>query len=80
MVNCSFGLVVWDSNPGTGPKNPNPFHFRGSFRNPNHRAPNQYFTMFFRHKKVILKPPQLTCMAIAVLTQVILEMFLYPFF
>ena len=28
MVNCWFGLVVWDLNRGT-PKNPNPFHFRG---------------------------------------------------
>ena len=33
--------VVWDSRT---PKNPNPFHFRGSNRNPNHRAPNQQLT------------------------------------
>ena len=33
-----WGPVVWDSYPGT-PKNPNPFHFRESFPEPNHQAP-----------------------------------------
>ena len=37
MANRWFGLV-WDSRDV--PKHPNPFHFRGSVRNPNHRAPN----------------------------------------
>ena len=45
MVNCWFGLKLWDQE-GTL-KNPNPgFIFGGFDRNPNHRAPNQ-------HKKTI---------------------------
>ena len=38
MVNCWFGLVVWDA-----PSN-NPFIF-GDPRNPNHRAPKQQLTI-----------------------------------
>ena len=57
-----FGLVVWI--PRDTPKNPNPFHFRGSLRNPNHRAPNT--TKYTWHlpkyphikpKKVVISAP-----------------------
>ena len=38
MGNWWFGWVLWDSIRGTRPSD-NPFHFRGSFRNPNHKWP-----------------------------------------
>ena len=41
-----FWLVVWDSR-GT-PVSNNPFHFRGSNRNPNHRDPNQQLTISWK--------------------------------
>ena len=40
MVIWWFG-ARWFGILGGTPKNPNPFHFRGSNRTPKHRAPNR---------------------------------------
>ena len=54
-----WGSVVWDSDRSTL-KESNPFHFRGSNRNPNHLAPNHQLTISWQYlnylnKKLLVK-------------------------
>ena len=49
MVNCWFG-VRWFGILGAHPRIPIPFIFGDSFRNPNHRDPNQQLTIGWRNE------------------------------